>query len=210
MNKSKVKELNPEAYNILRHKWGSMITRCTNPKSKNYVNYGGRGITVCDEWRKFANFFLWSINNGFEPGLSIDRIDVDKGYSPDNCRYITLEQQQRNRRDNRSFTDPFDGEQLCLAAMAKKYDIPEDTFRKRIDKYHMPLEKALTKSNGETARWHIVIDPTDGERLCLTDLARKHNMPPLTLATRIRNGWDLEAAILKPVKRRMGNKDGAV
>lgn len=203
MAKSKVKNLNQEAYNILRHKWGSMITRCTNPNAKNYANYGGRGITVCDEWRTFSNFFIWSINNGFKPGLSIDRIDVNKGYSPDNCRFITMEQQQQNRRNNRYFIDPFDGEQLCLTSISKKYGISEETLRKRIDKYHMSLEKALTKSDKETARWHILIDPIDGERLCLTEIARKYNMYPITLETRIRNGWDLETALLKPVKKKV-------
>jgi len=205
-----LKKLYPEEYKILRHKWGSMITRCTNPNNRNYVNYGGRGITVCDKWRKFSNFFEWSLDNGFHLGLTIDRIDTNKGYEPNNCRYITNEEQQRNRRDNRCFIDPFDNEQLCLAAIARKYNIPEDTFRKRIDKYNMPLEKALTKPFRENTRWHILVDPIDGEQLCLTDLARKHGMSPLTLDLRLRKEWNLEEAITKPINKRVTRKNVTV
>ena len=210
MSASKLKQSNPEAYRILRCKWSGIITRCTNPNSKNYVNYGGRGITICGEWRKFSNFAEWSLSNGFKPGLSIDRIDTNKGYNPENCRYITLEKQQQNRRDNRCFIDPFDGEQLCLAAIARKYNIPEETFRKRIDNYKMTLEKALTKQNGETPRWKIVTDPLDGEELCLTALARKYNMPPQTLTSRIRKGWNLETAVTIPVNRRTVRRNVAI
>ena len=203
MAKSKVKDLNPEAYKVLRAKWASMITRCTNSNSPNYKNYGGRGITVCNEWRSFANFFIWSINNGFKIGLSIDRIDTNKNYCPNNCRFITIEEQQQNRRNNRMFIDPFDGQELCLAAIAKKYNIPEETFRKRIDKYKMDLKKAIAKPIGETKRWNIVVDLFDNERLCLTDLARKYEMNPLTLRSRINKGLSLGEAITKPIDKRM-------
>lgn len=207
MAKSKVKNLNPEAYKILRSKWASMMTRCTNSNAPNYPNYGGRGITVCDAWRKFENFFMWSINNGYRLGLSIDRIDTNKGYHPDNCRYITLEKQQQNRRNNRHFVDPFDGQELCLAAIAKKYNIPEETFRKRIDKYKIPLEKALTQLSGENARWNIIIDPFDNKRLCLTDLAKKYKINPNTLRTRIQKGWSIVDAITKPINKRMARNN---
>lgn len=210
MAKSKVKELNPDAYKKLRYKWGSMITRCINPNSPNYINYGKRGITVCNEWRKFSNFFLWCINNGYKEGLSIDRIDVNKGYYPDNCRFITLEEQQGNKRNNRHFIDPFDGEELCLAAIAKKYGIPEETLRKRIDKYHISLEKALTQLSGESARWNIIIDPFDNERLCLTDLAIKYGLKPNSLRTRIKNGWSLDEAITKPINKRMARNNDSI
>lgn len=198
---SQLKAANPEAYRILRYKWASMKTRCTNPNCSNYANYGGRGIKICDEWQKFSAFSEWSLNNGFEPGLSLDRIDPNKGYNPENCRYITMEEQQRNRRDNRCFIDPFDGEKLCLAAIAKKYNIPEETFRKRIDKYNMSLEKALANPCRETSRWTIVNDPFDNERLCLAALARKYNIHTETLRTRLRNGWSLDKAIKEPVKK---------
>ena len=81
----------------IRQRWYRMMCRCYNPKRHNYHNYGGRGISVCAEWHKFEEFKLWALENGFDPCLSIDRIDNDQGYSPSNCRWATAEQQSRNK-----------------------------------------------------------------------------------------------------------------
>lgn len=82
--------------------WGSMIDRCCNDFVLGYHRYGGRGITVCDEWRNsFESFCEWSTNNGYKHGLSIDRIDNDGGYSPENCRWVTMIEQNRNRSNNK-------------------------------------------------------------------------------------------------------------
>ena len=75
-----------------------MIYRCTNEKHPQYKDYGGRGITVCREWMDVNVFFDWSIKNGFLPELEIDRIENDKGYSPDNCRWTTRSVNVNNRR----------------------------------------------------------------------------------------------------------------
>lgn len=84
----------------LYHVHYNMISRCTNPKHNAYLNYGGRGISVCEEWmNSFEKFVSWSRENGYEEGLSLDRIDNDKNYSPDNCRWVDMEQQSNNRRN---------------------------------------------------------------------------------------------------------------
>ena len=87
----------------LYHVLNSMHQRCENPKNRNYVWYGARGVTVCDEWSlsNYALFREWAESTGYKPGLTIDRIDPEGVYTPNNCRWITIQEQQRNRRKNK-------------------------------------------------------------------------------------------------------------
>lgn len=85
--------------NTKLHKvWREMKNRCKNPNNGSYKNYGARGITVCTEWEKFDAFFAWAVAAGYKEGLSIDRIDNDKGYCPENCKWSNRSQQMKNRR----------------------------------------------------------------------------------------------------------------
>lgn len=78
--------------------WTNMKTRCYNPKTWNFKNYGGRGIRVCDEWRNdFKIFHDWAMSNGYEQGLQLDRINNDGNYEPDNCRFVTVKENCQNR-----------------------------------------------------------------------------------------------------------------
>ena len=85
-------------YTRLYNIWLKLKDRVLNPKNKNYIDYGGRGITICEEWLDVQNFYNWAMSNGYSDELSIDRIDNNKNYCPDNCRWATQTIQTRNQR----------------------------------------------------------------------------------------------------------------
>lgn len=115
----------------LYHIWETMRLRCHNPNNKKYYSYGARGIYVCEEWRNnFLSFQEWALSNGYKKGLSIDRIDNNKGYYPDNCRWATIKEQQRNTRRNIMIT--IDNETKSLIEWCEIYNLPYKTICNRI------------------------------------------------------------------------------
>lgn len=80
-----------------------MRGRCNNPNNKRYKDYGGRGISICKEWDKFEVFREWALSHGYKEGLSIERVDVDKGYCPENCTWIPMSEQSKNRRSCKAY-----------------------------------------------------------------------------------------------------------
>jgi hypothetical protein len=125
--------------------WTNMITRCTNPKNKSYSRYGGRGIKVCQRWRKFENFLE---DMGEMPeGHQIDRINNNLGYCPENCRWATRTEQMRNTKRNHLIT--FRGKTQCLSAWAEKFNIKVQTLESRINKLGWSIEKSLTTPVGK-------------------------------------------------------------
>lgn len=88
-------------YTRLHRIWSGMKQRCYYSKCRSYKDYGGRGITICDEWlNDFKTFYDWAISNGYKEGLTIDRKNNDGNYEPQNCRWITNSEQQKNKRNN--------------------------------------------------------------------------------------------------------------
>lgn len=113
----------------------SMRTRCENPNHKNYKHYGGRGISVCEEWKckeGIYAFLKWAKASGWHPGLTLDRIDNNKGYSPENCRWATQKEQIRNRRNTKLYE--YKGFMLTVSEIAEAEKIPAVRLRYRLNK----------------------------------------------------------------------------
>jgi hypothetical protein len=121
-------------------RWRAMMRRCYSPQDSRYKDYGGRGITVCERWHDVRNFIA-DMSEGYQKGLQIDRKDNDKGYSPENCRWINSYKQAQNKRNNVSLT--FQEKTLTLPEWSETTGIPYKTLWCRI-KRGMSIERALT------------------------------------------------------------------
>lgn len=119
-----------------------MHERCERKNHVHYKDYGGRGINVCEEWTEFIPFRDWAMDNGYKETLTIDRIDCNGNYSPNNCRWVTNKEQQNNRRDNHKLT--FNGEEHTISEWANITKINKTTIRARIDA-GWAIEDILTK-----------------------------------------------------------------
>lgn len=112
----------PRIYRI----WATMKARCRYSTTNNYEHYGGRGIRVCDEWlgkEGFQKFYDWALKNGYNDNLTIDRIDVNGNYEPNNCRWVTFKVQENNRRNNTLVK--YEGQIYTLSELSELLGIPE-------------------------------------------------------------------------------------
>lgn len=120
-----------------------MKKRCLKESDPSYKRYGGRGITVCDEWKEdFKAFYDWAMSHGYSDDLTLDRIDSSKGYSPANCRWVSFEVQNNNTSRNHLIT--YNGKTQTLAQWAKEIGMDYNKLRARIVRSHWSIEKALT------------------------------------------------------------------
>ena len=177
MNKTRRDEL--RIAKILR----GMRYRCKNPKYHDYHRYGGRGITVCEEWDKNTDSFIkWSLNNGYDSNKSIDRIDVNKGYSPDNCRWVDMNTQQNNRGNNIILS--YKGEQHTIRDWADilgvEYEVIKDRYHKGWDVVDI-LEKPKNS--------HRTLLTLHGETKYIADWAKELDVEVNTLRHRVKRGY---------------------
>ena len=123
------------------HTWINMKTRCHTPTAWEYKNYGARGIVICDEWRNdFKAFYNWAMENGYTDELTIDRIDNDGNYCPENCRWVDRVTQNRNQRNTRLIT--YNGETKHLFDWADEFGINRNTLAGRLYR-GWSIERAL-------------------------------------------------------------------
>jgi hypothetical protein len=138
---SQVRRTHGGAGTRLYKAWTNMRDRCT-AGFKQAKDYHERGIRVCDEWQDFETFQKWALHSGYGDMLTLDRIDNDKNYEPGNCRWVTRQEQQGNRRVNNWLE--VDGERLCLTHAARRSGIGVSALRKRL---HLgwDVERALSE-----------------------------------------------------------------
>lgn len=128
--------------------------RCLNPNNERYCDYGGRGIKICKEWLGecgFDNFEKWSLANGYNENLSIDRVNVNGDYEPSNCRWATTKIQNNNQRKNILIS--YNGEVKTLAQWVEELNLPYNTIYARIYIYHWDVKEAFEREIGDDI-WH--------------------------------------------------------
>lgn len=110
--------------------WSGMKERCYRINHKHYKDYGGRGIEICTEWKDdYLTFKQWALCNGYKENLTLDRINVNGNYEPQNCRWTTVKEQMNNKRNNHLIE--IEGEMLTISQISEKYNIPQSTVRWR-------------------------------------------------------------------------------
>lgn len=176
--------------------WSDMKERCSNSNNNAYKDYGGRGIIVCNEWEQSYEVFKeWAINNGYKSNLTIDRINVNGNYEPENCRWVTNKIQQNNRRNNRYIK--YNGETKTLSEWAEYMGVNVHTLCSRINQQGMPIDEALTV---DVNFLKIKIEYNE-EIHTINEWAEITGINPKLIYQRIyRNKWDIQDALFKKVR----------
>ena len=189
-----------------------MKTRCYNQRHVGYQWYGGRGISVCPKWRaNFESFKKWALENGYNDTLSIDRIDNDGDYSPENCRWVSKSAQNSNKRNN--IILEINGESLHVSAWSRKSGVKCSTIRERLKRgwpayeavFHNPIargEKQVKKPLYRPAN-NIRKITIDGASRSMTETAAFYKISYSALAHRVSRGQNPEAAVRSLLEKKI-------
>lgn len=175
-------------YNI----WKGMRKRCYNPNSNNYHNYGGRGITICNEWSDFRNFYDWAIENGYQDDLTIERKNNNGNYEPSNCKWATMKEQANNSRNNHEIT--IHNESKLLHEWSEEIGITSANVLMRISK-GLSDDEILKGKNIIKYEKSMKINIKDKE-YTIKEIAEITGLPTDTIWHRIRYGWTGEKLLL--------------
>lgn len=186
--------------------WYGMIHRCTNKNNIFFSRYGGRGISVCERWMSFDNF----INDmGFRPTLnhSLDRINNDGNYYPENCRWTTQSKQLRNTSVNRLIT--FNGVTKCLAEWSDETGLSSAVIKQRIDVLGWSIDEAFTIPAEKSCNWRgtshkdAVLLTYNGESLTHREWANRLGLARGVIYLRLKRGWTIEKALTTKSTKKM-------
>lgn len=181
--------------------WRGMKTRCLNSKYPYYSNYGGRGVQVCEEWKNdFQTFYDWAMKNGYNEKAkrgecTLDRIDNNGNYEPNNCRWTTNKQQSRNRRTNHLLT--YKGKTQNIIQWVEETGISRSVFVSRLQN-GWNMEKIIKTPVNYLKEKLITYK---GITLNMSEWERKMGLKEKTISRRLKRGWTVEQAIETPTKK---------
>lgn len=179
--------------------FNAMKSRCYNKNNRQYKDYGGRGIGLCEEWndrdkvgvetKGYIAFKKWALSNGYQDNLTIDRIDVNKGYSPDNCRWLSFKEQANNKTNNHYVT--YKGKTQSLKKWAEELNINYNTIRQRLNYYHFSVEYAFEIAENP----HLKMIEYKGKKQSLSAWCKELNLSYSKVKQRLNKlHWPVERA----------------
>lgn len=172
--------------------WRNMLARCyIDSKRKDADYYAQKGIRVCEEWKTYESFEKWALENGYDENLTIDRIDENGDYEPNNCQWITIAEQQRKKKCNRWLS--YKGTNKILSDWANELNIPLKTLADRIDKLGYSFEEAINKKPGLNKNSVILI--YEGKEVNLTMLSKVCGISVSTVSKHIKQGDSVEQIV---------------
>lgn len=184
----------PKGSNKLYKKWLGIKARCYYKNSPRYKDYAGRGIQVCDKWKNdFMSFYNWAINNGYKENLTIDRIDVNGNYEPDNCRWADTKIQANNKRNNHLIT--YNNETHTLKQWAEIFNIDYKLLHARIVKLKWDTERAFSTPK----KTNFLFLTYNNKTQTIQEWSKELNIKENTIFYRLKSGWTDEKILTTPV-----------
>lgn len=169
--------------------WLGMRRRCLQESDSAYPRYGGRGITIDRSWDAFDLFYRWAVASGYRDDLTLDRKNNDGPYSPENCRWATYREQNRNY--SRVVYVEYNGRQVPLIDLAERFGLNPHTVRQRIQRYGWTVERAITTPSPQRATITV-----DGRDVLLNEACEDAGLSPWMVRKRLARGWSIAKALL--------------
>lgn len=181
-------------YSRLGSIYHNMKTRCTNPNYDKYQYYGGKGISVCDDWfNSYEAFEEWAINNGYRDNLTLERIDINGNYCPSNCIWATRKEQANNRSSNHYLT--YNGKTQTIQEWSEQTGITYNTISRRI-KNGWSVKRTLTTPVDD--RFRAVMITHNGKTQSCRQWSHELGLSNNAVRNRIMRGWTTEQAVTLP------------
>lgn len=185
----------------LRRIYHNIKQRCYNPKSPKYKDYGGRGVVVCEDWKNNSNLFIeWALNNGYKDEYTIDRIDNNGNYCPENCRWSDIETQANNKRTNHYLF--YKGKTYTVSSFCKTFNLNRLVISQRINRYGYDNPELLLKKSLSGYKNRKLFATINGKKKSIVEWCEQLKINYSSVYNRIhRYGFSPEKAITTPIKK---------